>query len=836
MGKNPEGRAERRRLWILVEPLLVVGMLVVLGFFVWVLATSPREALCPQAADLAQARLLDRAQEIYADPDADEDDCKGGLEAVEATQAEAAKKFEQARIYGAIGLPEPEPTEPPPAPVTTSPGTAETAKTEAQKEAEKEAAKKPATAAEHAKAKAEKAAVEREEAVAAAIDAYADGLELSPFETAARLGLAALVKELGPAEGEAVAARCEVARSLAAAGLLEEAGPVISSVPFSARAECEEALAEVQARRAAAAASLREAKRLEAKGETDRAREKFAMALLANVGLGDARTGLEESIEEGSCLDAVGDWLAGVPGTLETALSWLLPLVAILLIGGLLLMLAAWIGVRELSARYLAVRKRADRWRDRPVLSFLYNAAVPQFSIDELGGSESAAVKGKDFSAMLEAAVAKQQGREPAFPFDRVNKDRAAKFDLTELTGLLAAGPQTKLLGSVVQLLSKLFRRRTVHVGGSLGPLTRQGASVVLVLEGNGRDVGAEVTLREQDFAPKPGGEGVDRWLQLLPAAAAWTRWQLAAAHALPAKIGESHWLADARFQTALAWQGAEDFPRAEELYASTIELDPTMLPAAHNLAVLEIRAGRYELAATLILWLRERLASASAEAREPWPTLETGSLYTLALARAYPAIVGAAAAPEKDRREARGHAKVLVETLVRELMKPTLDSTLRAELERAEAPSVALLASLMVEADESLRDEAATRVEENAGPGQPLSRSDLTSGVGNRKPWELIDGYVLRGGGGLSRRSSYNLACYYTRLLLDGDGKARPGCARKAYAALEAALVGGGLVAWAKKDPSLAPLQAADRVKFDGLVAGFKLKPLAAETKAPTQ
>ena len=67
----------------------------------------------------------------------------------------------------------------------------------------------------------------------------------------------------------------------------------------------QKALEKLQSQRAGAAASLREAERLRDADETDEAREEFAAALLANVGLGDARTGLEESVEKESCLDAV---------------------------------------------------------------------------------------------------------------------------------------------------------------------------------------------------------------------------------------------------------------------------------------------------------------------------------------------------------------------------------------------------------------------------------------------------------------------------------------------------------------------------------------------------
>lgn len=598
----------RKRLRLIAELVLLV--LVALGLLIAVLATEPREALCPQAADLARARLLDQAQEIYADPDANEGDCKGGREAVEGAQVKAARAFEAARIHGATGVPKPKP-EPKPAEPTTAAAT----KTEEQKAAEK-------AAAEAAKEAADKAAAERQRAIAGAIPEYVAGLELSPFETAARLALGALVKELDPPKADAVADRCKLGERMATAGLLEEAAPVLSSVPFSAAAACDAALQKLQSQRAAADGSLREARRLDAEGETDRARDKFAEALLANVGLGDARTGLEESIEEGSRLDAVGDWLEGVPGTLKAQLDWLLPLAAMLLVGGLLLMLAIWIGVRELSVRSLAVRELAEEWGRRPGFSFLYHAAVPQVSIGEFDAAADVAAKGKDFSAMLEAVVVKPQGREPAFPFDRVGKDRTSSSDLEQLTGLLAEVPQTKLLGSTIKVLSKLFRRRIIRINGRLNSLTRQGASVVLALEGNGQGVGAEVTLWEKDYVPKPGGAGADRWLRLLPAAAAWTRWQLAAAHAYPRQIGENHWLADARFQAALAWQASEDLPRAEDLYASTIELDPTMLPAAHNLAVLQIRASRYELAVPLIRRLRERLASVGmrrASAGRPW-------------------------------------------------------------------------------------------------------------------------------------------------------------------------------------------------------------------------
>ncbi len=766
-----------RRTGALIATLVVLAGLAV---FAWVQIqpTHASEDLCDQGAVLKAARLLDEAQEAYAQAKEEGRDCKekpaqarSPLGLVEAGQTRAEESFTRARVFT---------------------GAKRTWR---------------------------------------AISSYATGLELNPFDEAGSLGLAGALKELQAAGTKAAATvRCRLGRRLAKAALLDDAGTAVSAGLPKAPKPCRAAARRLGKRSAHAAGLFRAARRLEGEGETGSAQTRYAGALRVNSDLGEARTALEDSFDDESKLDWLGSKLAGIPGTLKTALSWLIPLVLIALVAALL----AWIAVRQASVRWPWARSAAESLGRQRGLSFFHNAAVPTVSIEPFGGNDAAEAAGKDFSTLLAAALPRQAGREPAFPYDRVVKGSPDDGAAADAAGLLAAVPETKLLGSLVQLLSRLFRRRSIHVVGHLAPISDAGAGVTVTLEGIGSSGSVSITLWEEMFDPLPGGKGAARWLRLLPAATIWVRWQLATHGPSEEAQGldPDRWEADAFFRTGVVWQSLEEPIRAEALYAKAVETDPMLLAASHNLAVVETQNEHYEQAREWLLALRTKLegweksSPKEVSPREQWPTLDTSSLYTLSLAYAYPVVAQPNQCHDGDLTEALKYAGQLVETLARELEenakrgregKEYLDERLREELEDAEPPSVVLLASLSVRSSPELRDDAARHA---AGvkklKPRELERSDLCEKAGENEPWDLIDGYVLSKGRAVSRRTRYNLACYYTTLAEGATGSVQQECLKRAYTFLDESLTDVHLLHWASEDPSLQWLQAVDEERFE--------------------
>lgn len=646
-----------------------------------------------------------------------------------------------------------------------------------------------------------------------ATDLYIEGLSLNPFEPAAREELSELLEARiaakPPAEGEL----CGLAERLTQAGLLASAGPVIAAEEATKGRNCDEALLTLNARTAGAAALLREAQALGAEPDRGAARAKYAQALEANPELGEAQAGLEGAVEEGSSADAVGRRLGDLPDTAKDALAWLVPLAIILL----LVVLAARIAMTQLAKRWKTPRLWLIAVGEKLRFPLARNAARPRLSIGSFEGDDDA--KGGDFAALLAAALPQPDTRKPAFPFDRIDKGSPTDEAASGATELLEAFAETKLIGSVLKIVEKLYRRRTVEIKGQLASVSDRGAGVTVTLEGIDSPAQSSVALWERDFDPLPGGEGVGRWQRLLPAVTAWTRWQLATAYAPGARSRNPEgWVPDALFRTGIAWHRRGDVVRAGALYAAALERDPDLLPAAYNLAVAEIRTGRYPEARERLLNLRAQLDDDTAET---WKELDAGSLYALALADAY-AAGSSGGSPELTR------ALVSATDLVKELLDAPEES------EGTESPSLVLLARLTAQSDD-LATEAAKQASTEQEPPEPRSaaaqgqarqelRTNLAEGkAAETKPWHLVE-YVRRNRK-LSMRTRYNLACYYATL---GDIAAgyRPVAFKLALCQLDLALESGGLTEWARKDPSLAALRAEWPSQFEKVLGGHVLSP----------
>jgi Tfp pilus assembly protein PilF len=635
--------------------------------------------------------------------------------------------------------------------------------------------------------------------------------------------------------------QCNRALSLAHSGLLAAAGGALGN-GLRWGEDCEKALAQVRSKQRTASKHLRKARRLARSDKAADARAEYALALLANADLAAAKAELEESIDEESELDGAESWLAGIPGTVEGWLDWLLPLVLL----GLVALVLAWMAVRETAAKSSRLRGGFEWLGKRPFLSSFTKAATPQVTVEDFDGDESTA-EGKDFSTLLTAELPKQAGREPAFPFDRVTKGSEEDGVAADLTKVLAAAPATTLFGNLVQFLSRLFRRRSVQISGHLLPVSDRGAGVTIVLRGAGMTARSSITLWEDGYDPRPGGSGAERWLRLVPAATVWVRWQLASAHGPHGWKPESDgWRSDAQFRSGVAWQSLQKWSRAETLYAEALDSDPTLLPAAHNLALMEVRAERYgpaeERVRKLLAELERRRSDPKVKVNpaERWPTLDTASLYTLTLALAYPtttvpgkAVLATGADPPLV---ALATARSLVRTLscqLRHREKSDLDEPTLRELERAESPSIVVLAGLTIRCEPTTRAAALAGI--GANPARPkVVRADLCERLEKLDPWELIEGYALRLPNP-SRRTYYNLACYYTTLAGMASGK-KGECEDRALAALGNALQSSALRPWAEKDPSLAALRVARKTEFDAILSQYTIEPHGAPATPPSK
>jgi tetratricopeptide (TPR) repeat protein len=636
-----------------------------------------------------------------------------------------------------------------------------------------------------------------------AIEKYELGLERDPFDADANVALKLELDKqaIDPSE------QCEAAATLASAGLLSDAGAALANGLRSGAKQCKAPLQEVASQRRTAADLQIEARELEAAGEVAKARTRYAKSLRANANLAGAKTGLESSIVDETGLDAAESWLSGIPDTLESWLDWLIPLA----VGLLLAALGVWIVVREWSARVPRARKAFEWLGGHPGLSFFHKAAVPDVSIEDFDGKGEGDLEGAAFSTMLAAAMGKQVGREPSFPLDRIGGSRAPETtEATMAADVLAEVPATKLVG------------RTILISGRLAPDADQGAGVLLALEGNGRTIADGITLWERAYDPKPGGEGAARWLRLVPAAAVWARWHLAAAHSWPAKIETESWRAEAFVLSADAWLAKGDRARAEALYAQALEFDQSLLPAIRSLARIEIYNGAYAAAGRRLKRLRTVVEAGGDDpiSGQPvprlWPLLDTASLYTLVLALAYPAIEKEAPS-DSDRaslEEAIEKARILVAKLAAGAAgRAGDDGSVREQMVAAEGPSVVVLAALQVRQPGADRAAAVGHAVDRGEGIAEISRERLRSPAG-LAPWDLIHGYVEKQRGP-SRRTDYNLACYYTTLAgYATDRGQKDKCFELALASLEAGLVGGELSDWAAKDPSLGPLRKDPALK----------------------
>ena len=658
-----------------------------------------------------------------------------------------------------------------------------------------------------------------------AIELYVAGLEGNPTSLGALAALEELLAE--PKDGGAKGVRsarqgCDWSNRLTAEGVLGSAGVAFATDPVPKRVACAKAKDALAAANQLAETELLAGKNYENEGDEAQARLAYAAALHADAGLGAARIGLERTLGTETPADEVAAWLSDVPGSLEDALKWAIPA----LVGLLALALALWIGARQLAGAWLGLRRHLETAGESPGLSLLRRVAQPELTVEVFEGGDPEDT-GRSFSTLLSQALPEKAGKEAEFAFDRVASGSHADQTAAEQIGELATEiPQTKLLGSVLKIFAKLFRRRTVRIRGYLIPAAgRRGVGVALTLEGSGMRSEVRKTIWEEEFDPQPGGDGAERWLRLVPPATIWARRRLQREMRPDLKLSAEGWRADALLQAGVWWQARGDLGRAEALYADALERDPGLLPALHNLTVVEVHRTQYSQALTRLDRLGRELQDP--QARERWPTLETGYLYTRALALSYGAQADGGVDPT-TMSKARETATTLVTTLTGEIISrrpagsagtpggeelehghaATPEDEDLIELTNAEGPAITLLAALVARADPVAAAKAL-----NCTDRSPMTRKELNEQP-NPGPCALIDRYLLNRQS-LSRRTRFNLACYYTVLAeaagADHEGK----CLDRALDQLDLALEGGQLTAWANDDPALAFLKGKRQDEF---------------------
>jgi peptidase S41-like protein len=265
-------------------------------------------------------------------------------------------------------------------------------------------------------------------------------------------------------------------------------------------------------------------------------------------------------------------------------------------------------------------------------------------------------------------------------------------------------------------------------------------------------------------------------------------------------------WRFSAAYRLALMWQQAGDYVRSEAAYLEALRLEPGHLPSLYNLAVTQIRLGTYSSAKRTLERLAQIVGLTKPTNSGRWPLEAYPLAYSQALVREY--------AQELDA-SAWSHA--LAAHSLRES-----DETVR----RLEHPALLLHAGIQVSA-RARRGRDLAQVADAFVEGLPVpDREALTRELNDPA---LVVAYVQAHDEG-NTRSSYNLACYATRLAALVPSR-RGILLQRGVQYAELALQDARLVAWAERDPSLE--LARHEPRWRSLVAA--LRPKDASDDEPT-
>jgi hypothetical protein len=627
---------------------------------------------------------------------------------------------------------------------------------------------------------------------------------------------------------------CGRARKLVGARLLDQARITLSrSARRSFQEVCLQARSELADVRDMAQARQAEALRADENDKPSSARDLYAAALERDPSLTEAKQALDGYEQETtSNLDRVVDWLESKPAELEDELVWILPLLGLSAVVG-------FRGLRWLANRRPSIREKMERLSAGFPLGWMRRTCVLRVRFASFDGGAEDTPQGSDISALILDALSPPQMGGPPFPFDRFVGSGPAQAPAAEATQFLAALPHGKLASGLLTTFRFVFDPPTADITGRVLPVGGRGAGLELAVSAPRRPISYSVTIWERLIDREPGGAGPERWYRLVAPAAAWLRWHLRTY--VPGEPAAApllrEWRVDARYQAALQLSG--DPQRAQMLYAQILDEDERHLPAAHNLAVIDLRNQQYQQAVQRLDALRDGLMS-SQNLRQRWPTLRMSVIYNLAVAFHYLSEVESDGPYTDPGGRAAELAGTLVQRLAHSLQRPHRDD-IEQKLIQAELPSVVMLAAMKVRTDSEQRASAITAALADEWPST-LTRPELASGATGIPAAALVHGYVLRQQV-IPTRARYNLACYFTALatpLGNGSGEDQEATDEDrtrlfalALTHLDHALKDGSLVAWARRDPSLESLAEAEPEEFD---KSIKRNTTAGEAQPPPE
>jgi tetratricopeptide (TPR) repeat protein len=301
----------------------------------------------------------------------------------------------------------------------------------------------------------------------------------------------------------------------------------------------------------------------------------------------------------------------------------------------------------------------------------------------------------------------------------------------------------------------------------------------------------------------------------------------------------DAGWRAAAFCRLGLAWQGVEDYERAQAYYTQALRARPHHEPALHNLAVTQIRLDRYAAAAYHLTDLIGLLDES------PWPELRYSAEYNLALAQRYDgqldsAVTTAVGLLERIRvrldQLAEPTAALHAEEAPAEpdehpagagAQEPSATDVQQAYLDRL-APQATLMVAGTLAAWWEQRGTPMTLVPDAMDPDaerDPAAEWSVPATELWREEKDLpvaLELYVRTLGTRLSRRTRYNLACFRSaraqarrRLEKQSPLLAPEDVSRylePAWLDLELALETGRLSVWAQHDPALDYMRTIGR------------------------
>jgi tetratricopeptide (TPR) repeat protein len=535
--------------------------------------------------------------------------------------------------------------------------------------------------------------------------------------------------------------------------------------------------------------------------------------------------------------EAAGDWADAQFAALA---DWFKA--AALLLGALILLVA-------LALRYKPLTDGARRWAwllERPNLSagvearrgkaagraamtpIAWAVATP-VKIEKLKGpgDEDGPAMTRALGGLLPTVAARRAGRLQlaVTPF-------AAKSALSQVTEAVAGAPHGKLVAAVLAIARRLAPREQLHVTGSVLASDNRGPGLALEIANDAGDVIDAETIWSKDFAPwtRPGDTTPDpesdRTLRLALAGAVWVlfavlRYRRALREAEWSRhLGTPIWRSYAQLQIGVVEAASRSKLAAQAGYARALERDPGNLPALFNLANVDIERAEWHQAVERLervtVELDEREAKVGLLDRDPLR-------YQVAYGLAYARLNRKSTVSPEDAMDMAKKLKPEVRRLEEALLKldkaaPTPDhEELAVLLRRFEGPLLALYAYLLAAIVPGQR--------RSTGDERRPTRKQVIDRLDGDNPTDLHHADLVRGfmadHVSVGPGTQYNLASYYTRV--DQRENARR--------ALEASLELGTTAKDVDDDLQLRPLRAADREKFDKLLAEYR----AAEAPEPT-